>query len=528
MSKICRRRSFTVVAIAALVLLGLAALGAAAPNQVFVDRGILEYDDKNYAAALASFERAVELDPEDLNARYFLGLTLIALDRFEEAVTQLSRGLAIAKDDLDIAFALGVALFNLSRYDQALPHFQAVAVREPQRENLGFYLGVIYYQTKEYERAIGALEGTVVSNPAFRQLTRFYAALANHQLGREVEASREMAQAESLRPSSPIAISARKFQDFIGPPPPEVRRYRFELRAGYQYDDNVRIAPTRNVLSLREARMWSWGETLLARGAYDFFRSAGLTATASLQFYSIFNDDLPQFDVKDYRPAFEGVYRTAVGGRPMTAGLRYGYDLTEQNDSWLSWRNIVQPYVSYAWARWADTTVVYRYEDNDSKLDPTLDLKEERLDSENHDVGFIQGFYYGPAAFRVGYTLDTDQAAGRDYTFYGQRATVAVYANLPLGFEADITFEYHDRDYPVGNKLARTLNDQGLDEPLRQKRHDWDQTLFLALSRAIPTPTWFPGTLAGSIEYFRELNVSTNSLYDFERNVMSFNLIWLY
>ena len=131
MSTIYRRRSFTVAAIAALALLWWVARGAAAPNQVFVDRGILNYDDKNNAAALASFERAVELDPEDPNARYFLGLTLIALDRFEEAVTQLSRGLALNKDDLDIAFVFGVALFNLSRYDQALPHFQAVAAREP-------------------------------------------------------------------------------------------------------------------------------------------------------------------------------------------------------------------------------------------------------------------------------------------------------------------------------------------------------------------------------------------------------------
>ncbi|PYM07797.1 MAG: hypothetical protein DMD82_04640 [Candidatus Rokuibacteriota bacterium] len=528
MSTSYRRRSFTVAAIAALVLLWWAARGAAAPNQVFVDRGILDYDDKNYAAALAAFERAVELDPEDPNARYFLGLTLIALDRSEEAVTQLSRGLALAKDDLDIAFALGVALFNLSRYDEALRHFQAVFSREPQRENLGFYLGVIYYQTKDYERAIGALEGAVVSDPAFQQLRRFYAALANHQLGREVEASREMAQAESLRPSSPIAISARKFQDFITPPSPEVRSYRFELRAGYQYDDNVPIAPTRNVLSLRDARMASWGETLLARGAYDVLRGAWLTATVSFQLFSIFNDDLPRLDIRDYRPALEGVYRMAIGGRPLTAGLRYDYDLTEQNDAWLAWRNIVQPYVSYAWASWTDTTIVYRYEDNDSKVDPTLNLKEERLDSDSHDVGLIQGFYYGPAAFRVGYTLDTDQAAGRDHTFYGQKATAGVYANLPLGLVADVTFEYHDRDYPVGNKLARTLNGMGLTDSFRQKRHDGDQTLFLALSRAIPTPTGFPGTLVGSVEYFRERNVSTISLYDFERNTTSFNLIWRY
>ncbi len=521
------RRGFTLLVLAALWLACHVASAAAAPNQVFVDRGILEYDDRNYTAALASFERAVELDPDDATARYFAGLTLIALERFEDAATHLSRGLALSRDDLDMAFALGVALFNLSRYDQALPHFEAVAAREPRRENLGLYLGVIHYHKKDYERALSFLEGAQSSDPALQQLARFYAALANHRLGREAEASREMAQAESLRPSSPIAISARKFQDVVAPPPPEVRPYRVELRAGFQYDDNVRIAPVTNVLNLRDSKLSSFGETLLVRGAYDFFRRAGLTTTLSFQFYSIFNNDVSGFDIKDYRPALEAVYRTKAGGRPLTAGLRYEWERLEQNDETLSIRNIVQPYVSYAWTRWTDTTVFYRYENHDSKLDPTLGLRAEKLDSDNHDLGFLQGFYYGPVAVRIGYTVDTDQAQGQDYTFYGQKATVGLYANLPFGFVSDITFEYHDRDYPAGNRLTRRLDDLGLGS-FRQERHDWDQALFFALSRVIPTPTSFPGVLSASLEYFRERNVSTISLYDFERNTTSLNLIWRY
>lgn len=521
------RHPFTVLALAVLALASSAAPVAAAPNQVFIDRGIIEYDDKNYQAALASFERAIELDPEEPHARYFAGITLIALDRFEDAVAQLSRGLALAKDDPDIPFALGIALFNLARYDQALPHFQAVAAREPERENLGFYLGVISYENKEYERALGSLERAKSSDPTFQQLTRFYAALANHQLGREAEASLEMAQAETLRPTSPIAISARKFQDVVAPPPPEVRPYRAEIRAGLQFDDNVRVSPTTNVLDLREARQTSWGETLLVSGYYDFFRRAGLTTTVGFQFYSIFNDDIDSFNLKDYRPIFEADYRTTAGGRPLTAGVRYEYERIEQHNSWLSYRNIVRPYASYAWTRWTDTTVFYRYENNDSKLAPTVDLEEEKLDSDAHRLGFFQGFYYGPVGFRVGYTLDTEQAEGRDYTFYGQKATAGVYANLPYGFVADLTFEYHDRNYPVGNKLARVLNDSGFGE-FRNRRHDWDQSLFVAVSRAIPTPRWFPGALDASVEYFRERNVSTFSLFDFERNTTSFNLIWRY
>lgn len=523
-----RWQHVVVLAILALGVALRAPSAAAAPDQVFVDRGILQYDDAHYAEALGSFQRAIELDPEDPNARYFAGLALIALDRFEEAVTQLTRGQKLAPDDLDIAFALGVALFNLLRYDQALPLFETVAAREPERENLGFYLGVIHYQKKAYERALAELGAAKSSDPAFQQLIRFYSALANHQLGREGEATREMAQAETLRPSSPIAASARKFRDIVSAPPPAVRPFRLELRAGYQYDDDVPIAPTTNALGLRDSRLTSWGATMLARGAYDFVRRAGFTFTGLLQVYTIFNDDLPKFDIKDYKPGLEVAYRSVMAGRPLTSGLRYEFERIEQNDAVLSYRNIVQPYASYAWARWTDTTLFYRFERNDARTKPTLGLGQERLDSTNHDLGFIQGFYRGPVAFRLGYALDTAQAGGRDYTFYGQKATVGLYSILPLGFVADVTFEYHDRDYPVGNKLARTLNGLGLDRSFRQKRHDWDHSVFFALSHAIPTPASFPGTLTGSLEYFHERDVSTFALFDFERNTTSFNLVWRY
>lgn len=515
-----------------LAVVAFASAALAAPNQVFVDRGVLEYDEKNFPAALENFAKAVELDPRDPRARYFLGITLIALDRFDDAVTHLREGRAQAPEDLDMAFALGLALFSKGDFDGALPHFQEVAAREPAREDLGYYLGRIHYQRKDYERALAALEAGRSTDPDITQLTRFYAGLAKHQLGRDVEAARELEAAAAIRPASPIAITARRFEEVVTAARPEARRFRAEARVGYQYDDNVRVAPTKNVIGLGDQERRSTGELFLVRGELDFLRAGALQASASYSFVAILNDVVDGFDVKDHRPGLDGVYRASLGGIPLVAGARYTYDAVFLDDDRQVVRQIVQPYAIAAWAPWTDTSLFYRFTDNDSKVDPARGLRKERLDSTNHQAGFYQTFFFpllgGRHALRAGYAYDAERAEGADYTYTGHKALAGLALQLPYGFDFTADFEYHARDYPTENALALDFN--GNNEsgaPFRTKREDWENTLLLALSRELVASRAF-GSLGLSLEYFRDRNVSTFSVFDYVRNVVSLNAIWRY
>jgi len=57
----------------------------------FFQLGVLQYSDGQVAEAAASLERAVLLNPEYANARYYLALVYDALDRQDDARTQLAR-----------------------------------------------------------------------------------------------------------------------------------------------------------------------------------------------------------------------------------------------------------------------------------------------------------------------------------------------------------------------------------------------------------------------------------------------------
>ena len=69
-------------------LLGMAsAAWAQVPSEsdVYVDRGILAFDAKQYPDALQAFQEALRLNPENVNALYYAGLTYFALEQYGAA-----------------------------------------------------------------------------------------------------------------------------------------------------------------------------------------------------------------------------------------------------------------------------------------------------------------------------------------------------------------------------------------------------------------------------------------------------------
>src|SRR3989337_1382533 len=234
------------------------------PVGVYIDRGIIEYDDKKYAEALKNFLDALQIDPENAEVRYFVGIAYLALDQTDQAITHLEKARQLDPADLDIAFNLGVAYFTKEEYDRAQAHFLFVHGKEPRRDNLGYYLGFIYFQRKEYEKALAYFQENVSSDVRFQQQNRFYTGLTKHHLGRDEEATRDLEEAVKLRPDAPLGRTAKLFAEAVAHQPAP-RPDRVEVRGGVSYDDNATLAPTSRVLELRTQPRRSAAETARPR-----------------------------------------------------------------------------------------------------------------------------------------------------------------------------------------------------------------------------------------------------------------------
>ena len=81
--------------------------------------------------AVAAYERAVALRPDQAVARFNLASALLDLGRWAEAIPPLERALVLNPQSSDSHRALGFALVQLGRGREAMPHYEAVLRADP-------------------------------------------------------------------------------------------------------------------------------------------------------------------------------------------------------------------------------------------------------------------------------------------------------------------------------------------------------------------------------------------------------------
>ncbi len=499
------------------------------PAGVYVDRGILKYDEKKYAEALQEFLQAFRIDPESAEVRYFLGITYLALDNADEAILHLEKARRLEANDLDMAFNLGVAYFAKGDYERAQTQFLFVHQRDPKRENLGFYLGFIHFNRKEYERALAYFQENVSTDVRFQQQNRFYIGLTEHHLGRDAEATRDLGEAVALRPTSPLGQTAKLFAEAIAPRPAP-RRYRIEVRAGGSYDDNAPLTPTEDVLDLRRAPRRSPAEIALLRLEYDLIQREADTLTASYQIFSNTYEDLNGLDVLNHTWGGNYIHRAKLGTLPAWYGAQYSYDYVLLDNNVFLSRHTGTGSLTLFENDSNFTIAQYRFQDKDFRSPTTLDLPTEKRDGQNHLVGVshIRVFAGGRHFVRAGYQFEYEDTQGMDYRYFGNKASLGFQVTGPWDVRFQAGYDFQFRAYPNRNRLALTLNqlkDQGSDvqgAPFRSLRRDSDHVFTALFSRD------FAYGFNASLEFFKERNSSTFSLFDFDRNVVTLSVGWKY
>jgi tetratricopeptide (TPR) repeat protein len=87
------------------------ALAQTTEADVYVAQAVLDFDEKRYDAALANLQRALELEPDHVEALYFMGAVHAAQRRPDLAAPFLERARAKAPRDASIAYQLGLVYF---------------------------------------------------------------------------------------------------------------------------------------------------------------------------------------------------------------------------------------------------------------------------------------------------------------------------------------------------------------------------------------------------------------------------------
>ena len=120
---------------------------------------------KKVEDALADVKRAVELDPDNLEAlRLWAGL-LMATKRVDEAIKEMERLLKKEPGDLGVRVTLVEALISQKKYDQAIKHADEL-IADPDTEVAGHRMRAQIHLAREaYDKAIADIDAVLKARP---------------------------------------------------------------------------------------------------------------------------------------------------------------------------------------------------------------------------------------------------------------------------------------------------------------------------------------------------------------------------
>ena len=426
------------------------------------------YETKKYDEALAQLQDVLRLEPNHVEALYYLGVVFNAKQLYPQAIVALDRAHALAPAELPITYQLGIAHFGLQDYDKAEPLLTEVFTAKPQLDNLGYYVGFIRYRHKDYKGAVEAFRAGRATDLQIQQLSKFYSGLAFAIMGLPDQATVELAEASRIRTVSPLTAPADRLRDTLVVSQERERRFHVELHAGAYYDSNVPINPIAGginpatpdgqlVYQLRSRKANSPGELLSARGEYAFFRESGWEATVLGSYFKTFNNDLSFFNIENYLGGLGTSYQGAVAQLPFLVSAQYTYDYTTLSGSRFLNRQSTTLVGTLVENSWNLTSIQARLQAKDFSeafLIGGGTNQAENRDANNWMIGFTHVFRFANDKhfIRFGYQYDVDDAKGEDWFYRGQRFLAGTQYTLPWwDMRLKYDFDFHYRKYPNVN-----------------------------------------------------------------------------
>jgi tetratricopeptide (TPR) repeat protein len=130
-----------------------------------LDMGNDYLDQGQFDQAIAEFQMAIQLDPDDTKARYNLGLAYQKQDKLEEAAAAYQEAIQLDPDLSDAHNNLGLIYDTWGQPDQAVAEYQEAIRINPDDDTAHYNLALSYYDQGQLDQAIAEYGETVRLNP---------------------------------------------------------------------------------------------------------------------------------------------------------------------------------------------------------------------------------------------------------------------------------------------------------------------------------------------------------------------------
>lgn len=159
--------------------------------EAHVSTGRIKFSyDWDWSGAEKDFGRALEIDPNNLDAHFFQGMLCMALGRFPESITHIERAEQMDPLSAAVQSGFGRILYRARRFDEAILHLNQAIELEPQTAGNYYRLADVYEEMGRYDAALAFHEkGDKVSERSSGvgpNIARIYARMGRRDKARQI------------------------------------------------------------------------------------------------------------------------------------------------------------------------------------------------------------------------------------------------------------------------------------------------------------------------------------------------------
>ena len=171
-------------------------------------RALQLLEQQRYEQSITLLRRALEQDPDMVEARMNLGQALYAVGKYEDAETQFEAVVRMRPDYGPGRHALGEVLLVLEKYKDAEEQLLAASRLMPEDPEVFLDLGTLFHLTGNLEQAASALR-RAASLRQDHSWTRFCLAMVLKDMGRLNDALRQIEETIRLGNDSAPVLEMR-------------------------------------------------------------------------------------------------------------------------------------------------------------------------------------------------------------------------------------------------------------------------------------------------------------------------------
>ncbi|MGB8701154.1 MAG: tetratricopeptide repeat protein [Thermosynechococcaceae cyanobacterium] len=182
--------------------------------EAWIGRGVALRNLGQHEEALESYDRALKIESNDPELWYTRGSTLNSLGRYEEAIESYDKALELKPEHVEAWIGRGVALDKLGRHGEAIESHDKALEYKPDCHRAWVNRGVALGNLGQYEKAIESCNKALAlkSDDA---TTRFNQACLESRLGKIEQSIKNLQKAIDLDPSFREAAKTDSYFDSL-------------------------------------------------------------------------------------------------------------------------------------------------------------------------------------------------------------------------------------------------------------------------------------------------------------------------